>query len=179
MRRQRTNHLRGFTLIELLVVITLATIMSTIVAVSLASSHRAARAQDVAERIVTFDRLGREHARRFGKPNDLVFDLGLNTVTRAHGERGDADSTDATLNLPSGVRVVRIVTPTADTAVGRVAVPCSTRGRRPTYALLLTQNGGGTARWQLIVGLTGQSFEPRDESEVQDIFRAIRGDAGR
>jgi prepilin-type N-terminal cleavage/methylation domain-containing protein len=171
------RHPRAFTLVELMVAILLAAIMATVVAVSLAGSQRAARAEDVLGRIATFDRLAREHVRQFGRPNRLTFDLAQNTITRSPADAdADADEshdTASTLHLPSGVHLARVVTAMANQTAGQASIPCSPDGLRPTYAILLndTRNAG---RWQLTIGPTGQTLEVRDEREVQDIFRAIR-----
>jgi type II secretion system protein H len=97
------RHPRAFTLVELMVAILLAAIMATVVAVSLAGSQRAARAEDVLGRIATFDRLAREHARQFGRPNRLTFDLAQNTITRSAVDPNADESADtpATLTSPA------------------------------------------------------------------------------
>src|SRR5258706_10558348 len=106
MKRMRC----GFTLIEMLVVIALAALMATIVAVSLTGSYRSARVEDAAGRIATHDRLSREYARRFGMSGRLVFDLGRGTVTRAAGDEGGSVGEGGGMELPSGVRVERMIT---------------------------------------------------------------------
>jgi type II secretion system protein H len=171
-RRRRLGRLGAFTLIELMVVIALAALMATLVTVSLTGNLRAARAQDVAQSIATSDRLAREYARHFGRPVRLVFDLSQSTLPRAASDAGDS-SHNSILQLPSGVKIARLVTATTDTTAGQISIPCSGAGQTPSYALLLT-SGRGDRHWTITAGLTGQTTTASDENEVRDIFTALR-----
>jgi type II secretion system protein H len=177
MTRTRGN-LQGFTLIEMLVVIALAALMATVVIVSLAGSYRAARTEDVAGQVAMYDRLAREHARRFGLAGKLVFDLGRGTVTRAAAvEAGDGRaSAGAPLHLPAAVRLTRIMTAGGAASGGEVSIACSRSGQTPSYAICLT---GAKAEeyWIVTAGLTGKTLRVRDEREARDIFAAIAGNA--
>ncbi len=161
----------------MLVVIALAALLATVVIVSLAGSYRAARTEDVAGQIAMYDRLAREHARRFGLAGRLVFDLGRGTVTRAAVEGGDAPASDgAALHLPAAVRLTRIMTTGGAASSGEVSISCSRGGQTPSYALCLT---GAKAQeyWVITAGLTGKTLRARDEREARDIFAAIAGNA--
>jgi type II secretion system protein H len=176
MTRTRGN-LHGFTLIEMLVVIALAALMATVVIVSLAGSYRAARTEDVAGQIAMYDRLAREHARRFGLAGRLVFDLGRGTVTRAAVEGGDAPVLQrAALHLPSAVRLSRVVTAGGAASGGEVSIACSRSGQTPSYAICLT-GAKDEEYWVITAGLTGKTLRARDEREARDIFAAIAGNA--
>src|SRR5258706_763705 len=177
MTRIKREIRSGFTLIEMLVVIALAALLATVVIVSLAGSYRAARTEDVAGQIAMYDRLAREHARRFGLAGRLVFDLGRGTVTRAAVEGGDAPASDgAALHLPAAVRLTRIMTTGGAASSGEVSISCSRGGQTPSYALCLT---GAKAQeyWVITAGLTGKTLRARDEREARDIFAAIAGNA--
>jgi type II secretion system protein H len=166
----------GFTLIEMLVVIALAALMASIVAVSLAGSYRSARVEDAAGRIATYDRQAREYARRFGASGQLQFDLGRGTVRRAAIESESAVQAGAALQLPSGVRIGRVVTAQGTAAGGQISVPVSRDGQTTSYAVCLT-SAKGEEYWVVTAGLTGRTLKVRDEREAQDIFRAMSGEA--
>jgi type II secretory pathway pseudopilin PulG len=160
----------------MLVVIALAAILATAVAVSLAGTYRTARAEDVAGRIGIYDRLAREHARRFGRPSNLVFDLGRGTVTRT-GSGTFADPPEnraASLHLPSGFHMARMLTPAGSATSGEVSIPVSSSGQTRSYALLLTDPKGEQS-WIITAGLTGKTLAVRDEREVEAIFAALAG----
>jgi type II secretion system protein H len=176
MMQMKREIRRGFTLIEMLVVIALAALMATVVIVSLAGSYRAARTEDVAGQIAMYDRLAREHARRFGLAGRLVFDLGRGTVTRAAVE-GDAPASDsAALHLPAAVRLSRMMTAGGAASSGEVSIDCSRGGQTPSYAICLT-GAKDEEYWVITAGLTGKTSRARDEREARDIFAAIAGNA--
>jgi prepilin-type N-terminal cleavage/methylation domain-containing protein len=175
-RRKTSGGKPGFTLIEMLVVIALAALMASIVAVSLTGSYRSASVEDAAGRIATYDRQAREHARRFGIPGRLVFDLGRGTVTRAAIEGESMSETAGVLQLPTGVHIGRVVTAQGTAAGGQIAVPVSRDGQTASYAVCLTSMKG-QEYWIVTAGLTGRTLKVRDEREAQDIFRAMSGDA--
>ena len=166
----------GFTLIEMLVVIALAALMATIVAVSLTGSYRSARVEDAAGRIATHDRLSREYARRFGMSGRLVFDLGRGTVTRAAGDEGGSVGEGGGMELPSGVRLERMITAGGASASGQVSINISRDGQTSSYAVCLT-GVKGAEYWVVTAGLTGKTVRVRDEREAQNIFRTIAGEA--
>ena len=172
--RGRRRGAGAFTLIEMLVVLALGAVMATIVVVGLGGSYRAARLEDVAGRVANYDRLTREYARRFGRAEQLVFDLGAGTIGRGPADDGETSDPreNGVLHLPAGM-IVRVVT-AAEGAVsgGRAAVNCSTDGQTPTYAVCL-KGVKGDEYWMLTVGLTGQTLRMKDEREVQDIFRLL------
>jgi prepilin-type N-terminal cleavage/methylation domain-containing protein len=168
----------AFTLIEMLVVLALGAIMATIVTVSLTGSMRTARAEDAAGRIATYDRLAREHARRFGKAGSLVFDLDRATFTLVAAEE-DHDSRDnvaAALHLPSGIRIGCVVAANGSIRNGQASIQCSSDGQTPSYAVDLT-DGRGEHYWMVVAGLTGKAIRVSNEQEIQDIFLAMRGGA--
>jgi hypothetical protein len=138
------------------------------VTVSLAGSFRSARARDVAESLAKSDRLARAYCLRFGQPVRLVFDLDRSTLTRAAAD----PALDSTLHLPAGVHIGRLVTATSDATSGVIAIPCSSAGQTPSYALLLTT--GKEQHWMITAGLTGQISTASDENEVHEIFAALR-----
>jgi prepilin-type N-terminal cleavage/methylation domain-containing protein len=131
---------RAFTLIEMMVVLVLAAVLTTAVAVALTSPARAAQARDAAERIESFDRLVREHARTAGMAQAIVFDLNRGTVRRAEAEAQDGiREPGSVLQLPGQFRVERLLLPGGPVVSGEVRVPVSPRGQAPSYAILLTE----------------------------------------
>ena len=155
----------AFTLIETLAVIALLAVLTAAVTVSLSGATRAARVEDVAERLVAFDRTTRDVARRFARTPALRFELNRGTVRRTDGER---EPTPFALGGGAGVRVTRVVVGGETVGYGEVSVPFSERGQSPSYAVLLSGSSG--ERWVAFAGLTGQSFVVRDERDVQDIL---------
>jgi len=173
---RRSTEQPAFTLIEMLVVLALGAIMATIVTVSLAGSMRKARAEDAAGRIATYERLAREHARRFGRSGSLVFDLDRATVTAVDVE-ADHDSRDhvaAALHLPSGIRLGCVMTADGASRNGQASIHYSSDGQAPSYAVDL-MDCRGEHYWMVVAGLSGKTIRATNEQEVQDIFQAIRG----
>ena len=163
MRRRRA----AFTLIEMLAVIALLAILAAAATVSLAGAARAARLEDVAERVVAFDRATRDAAKQFGRTPALRFDLNRGTVHRIDGEREAAP-----LHLAGAARVTRLMMNGRDSASGEAFVRFSSLGQSPSYAVLLAGPGG--ERWVLFAGLTGQPLILHNEREVQNILSADR-----
>ena len=166
--------MRGFTLIEMLVVLALSAILAGVVTVSLAGTFHAARAQDVAGRIETYDRLAREYFRGFGRTGQLVFDLGRGTVTRVSSEAsaGTDPTTGGALHLPSGFHLAEVTTASRTSTSGEASVACSADGQTPSYAVELADDRG-SHYWMVVAGLTGRVAQARDDQEVQDIFATI------
>lgn len=165
---------RGFTLLEVLVVLTLTAVLTTAVALSLSSAARRAQAEDVAGRLAHFDRVTRARARRFGQPLALVFDLNRGTV-RATADAGEPDTAGdgPSLQLAAGYRVERVLLPGGAAVSGEVTVPVSARGQSPSYAVLLSAQGG--RRWFVVAGLTGQMTEASNAQEAEQLFAALGG----
>jgi prepilin-type N-terminal cleavage/methylation domain-containing protein len=166
---------RAFTLIEVIVVLVLTALLTTAVAVALTSPARAARARDAAERIDSFDRLVREHAKRAGAAQAIVFDLNRGTVRRGETESEDGiREPGSILQLPGQFRVERLLLPGGPVLSGEVRVPVSPRGQTPSYAVLLVERKQ-KPHWLVFAGLTGQMTEARDATEVEQLFAALGG----
>ena len=171
---------RAFTLIEALFVLALAAILTAAAAVPLVAASRAAAERDVAGRVTAFDRLGREYARRSERSAWLVFDLNAGTIRR-EAAGGEA----STLPLPDGHRIAALYVRRDDAAgpavSGVVAVPLSSRGQSPSYAVLLQGRGQSSpGQWVVLAGLTGRAVTVAasgNEGEVDQLFRALSGEA--
>ena len=154
---------------EMLVVLALTAVLTAAVSLSFRGAARAARADDAAGALASFDRTARDAARRFGRPLELRFDLGRGTVRRAGATAADR----VALRLPEGFRVAGLALPGggAVVATGEVRVPVSARGQTPSYAARIVGPGGGEL-WLVTAGLTGNTIRVRDASEIEHIFAA-------
>ena len=159
----------------MLVVLALVAVLTTAVSLSLRTTARAARVEDVLGRLAAFDRTAREAAVRVGEPLELRFDLDRGTVHRAGG--GEAP---APLRLPDAFRVAALALPGRTVTGGEVRVPVSVRGHTPSYAALLDGPGGGAGdgRWLVTAGLTGRTVVVINAGDINDIFAADAAAAG-
>ncbi len=155
----------------MLIVLALMAVLTATVSLSLRGTARAARVEDVAGRVASFDRTAREAARRFGEPLELRFDLSRGTVHRA-----GSGQEPAPLRLPEGFRVVGLVLPGGAVGTGEVRVPVSARGHTPSYAARV-EGANGEEIWLVAAGLTGRTLVVRDAAEVEHIFAADLADA--
>lgn len=166
-----TSRPRGFTLIEALAVIALMALLTAAAAVSLRGAARTARIEDVADAFAGFDRGTREFARRFDRTPALRFDLNRGTVSRT-----GADREPTPLVLAGDVRVTRVIAGGAVRISGEVALPFSSLGQSPSYAVQLAGPAG--ERWALFAGLTGQPMVLRNEQDALDILAPAASKAG-
>ena len=163
---------RAFSLAEVLVVLALAAVLTGTAALSLRGAARAARAEDVAGLLASFDRSAREAAWRLGAPLELRFDLGRGTVHRAGGD-GDES---LPLRLPEGFRVAELVLADGGAVTaGEVRLAVSARRQTPSYAVRV-EGAGGESIWLVAAGLSGRTVVLSDASDVEDIFATESAD---
>jgi len=162
---------RGFSLVELAVVILVLAIAAGAVTLRLGGPLRAARLRDLTDEIVAFDRLSRTYAREQDQAVRLEVDLACGRFRRtdAHGR----ETIGREVQLPGGWRIARLLVGREDLGAGAATIRYSRQGLTPTYALLL-EDPGGTGRWLLVAGLTGQVLEPNDEEEVRNTLAALQ-----
>jgi prepilin-type N-terminal cleavage/methylation domain-containing protein len=166
----------GFSLLEVLAVIVVLALLASVVAVSLASRWRQVRMQDLVERMITFDRQGRQMAVRFNQPMVLRFDLYEGTIRRLEAESG-REMEVSPLRLGGGWRLREVRIGTHRQEYGTVEVTVSSRGYSASHALLLT-GPQDERQWLLFPGLGGKAMTVDDEDQIEAIFEWLAGSAG-
>lgn len=160
-RRSRT----AFTLIELMAVLTIIGLLIAVAVVSLKDVCRAARIQYANEQLLAFDRRAREHSALHGQRATITIDLDKNTLaSRARDAHGRPVST--TLRLGGAARIDRVRLGRRTIDYGRATINVSDRGTTLTYAVRL-RGGAGSAHWFLFAGLTGQTTQFDNDTEIQ------------
>jgi type II secretory pathway pseudopilin PulG len=145
-------------LLELLLVLLLLAILSTLAAVSLASSLRSASLRNVIDQIIFADAQSRTLAKHLARPVRLTIHPDTGTIIRI-------DSTGPTTlaTLPSYIRIDQFL------VAGDSQISISTRAESPTYAIHL-RAPRTKPTWLLISGPTGIPLETQNDSEIHDIF---------
>ena len=169
----------GFTLIELTACLVLLGLLTGLAAISLRGLGQAAGRQDVIERLILWDRLAREQARRLDHPVQLSFEIQGQTIQRAVSTSADALPERAgRWTLPPGHRLHNVRVEGSDESFGEdVAVVMSRRGHSPTYAIQIVSGeggGGGEGGWLVIAGLSGQAITVETREQVDAIFEALQ-----
>lgn len=165
---------KAFTLIELLAVLAIVALLTSGVTLSLKGTLRDAHAEDAASRLVAFDALAREDARRFNRPSEMRIDLRAGRLWRTGVSRSGGDGADGTaLELPAGVVIEEVVTARGRSRAGDdLTIACSAHGHTASYALLL-RGPGERRRWVMFAGMTGQSNVIDHDRDVHEIFAAL------
>jgi prepilin-type N-terminal cleavage/methylation domain-containing protein len=160
----------GFTLIELSAVLIIMALLAAAVTISFRGKESRLRMQDVASRWRQFEEETREHARRFGRPAQMVVDLSNGKITRIDVQSQEAQTTP--LELPTGFAFAEFRLGTRTVRSGEFVIPCSSQGRTPTYAVLLA-GPRGQKKWWLATGLTGDIISPESQEELETTFTQL------
>ena len=160
---------RSFTLIELMIVILLTGLLAAAVSLSMAHATRSAQIEDVQEQIVFRDAMLRDYAKTFALPCTLSVQLDEGNIRSKTAQNDGLGPQQRAYQLPTGFRIIRVLSPVADARVGEVAIPCSAAGRTPTYALLV-EDPRRQREWVLIAGLSGQTQKVQGDSEIEKLF---------
>ena len=167
---------RGFSLIELTVVLLILALVSASVAVAVREPLHRVGLRGALDDLAEFDHLTRTYAREQDRPVVLVFDLDAGVIRRMD-ETGRTELGLA-LRLPADYRIVRLRAGEDDWRSGQTVLAVSALGLTPTYAVLVT-GPGPRAQWMALAGLSGQLLEPKNDAEVDNLFKArqMRPDA--
>ncbi|MDH3585266.1 MAG: prepilin-type N-terminal cleavage/methylation domain-containing protein, partial [Phycisphaerae bacterium] len=157
---------RAFTMIELAVVVFLIGLLATGVGWTMAERHRSVLLEDVIHRIAHVDQTARAFAQRFNRPVALRFELGGPQI--AWVESGDQGQRVHGYALPSGFSVTVCRTREDRPTSGVFEIPISGSGYGISYAVRVS--GRSAHRWVLVAGMTGQSVQVDDESQVERTF---------
>ena len=165
---------KAFTLIELVAVLAIVALLTAGVSLSLRGALRDAHAEDAASRLVAFDALARQEARRLNRPSELHIDPHDGRVWRREVSASGGDhETGVALVLPPGVAIDEVFTARGRSrATETITIACSASGRTASYAILLS-GPGERRRWIMFAGLTGQSRLIEHDRNVQDIFGVL------
>ena len=101
----------------------------------------------------------------------LVFDLDAGLIRRMD-ETGRTEL-GVPLRLPADYRIVRLRTGEDDWRSGQTVLAVSALGLTPTCAVLVT-GPGPRAQWMALAGLSGQLLEPKNDAEVDNLFKALQ-----
>jgi prepilin-type N-terminal cleavage/methylation domain-containing protein len=161
----------AFTLIELMAVLAIMSMLVAVAAVSLKGVCRAARIQHAIEQFLAFDHRVREHATLHGTRGTITIDLDKNTVASMSR---DTSGRPVTIELPLGgaARIDHVRVGRRAIDYGRATITVTDRGATPTYAARLCGVDGST-RWLLFAGLTGQTTEFNNDTELDKLFAAF------
>jgi prepilin-type N-terminal cleavage/methylation domain-containing protein len=158
---------RGFTLIELAVVILILALVAAAAVLRFEGPLRRAQMSDVVDLVTAFDRLTRDFAREHDRPVWLVVEEIHHRLRRTGGK--DGSDLGVPLVLPPGYSVPQVWVRGQARTYLRAAIPCSRRGLTPTYGLLI-EGPAGRRQWLVLVGLSGQSIQVKDERDAQAIL---------
>lgn len=169
--RSNTPDSQGaFTLLELLVVMALTAILAGMAIVSFRGPYEAARLENVMAQVTMADRQIRDRSLRHARPGRIVIHLDAGTIS---GEQLDNEGEQAPpLRIDGGACFDQLLLGGHRINCGEAAVAVSSRGQTPTYAIRFKKPGGGH-RWLVFLGLTGQSIQLNDESEIEHLQRLL------
>ncbi len=160
----------GFTLLEMVVVMIIIAMLATAVFVSASGWFRTARIRDGVSQLAFIDRMTRQHAAQFDRQTALEFDLKKGTIMRINDNPSDRRT--HRFRLPGGLRLQQIKTAAEGVTSGQMAIPCSTQGHTPTYAVLLA-SPDQAQQWIVIAGLTGQVVTVDDEEDTEHLLAEL------
>jgi type II secretory pathway pseudopilin PulG len=162
---------RSFTLLELLVVITVLSLLSVMVVTRVTGVHNKAAFEQAVSLWEFDDQELRSYSRRHDRPTELRLELGSGDVVRKLSE--DDRSDGIRQSLGDRVVVARYLSSTRNTDSGRVNIAYSPQGTSDSFAVKLA-GPGGRAGWLLVAGVSGQVTPMERDTEVEDVFEALR-----
>ena len=168
----------GFTLLEIAVVVFIAALLAAVVSVAFARTLGEKRLENVVGALKEIDSEARRRARREGTPGVVRFDLGRGTITQEVVRTRDPPKE---YRLSRRLRIERLLVAGDDgrrSTHGVVAIPVSTNGQTPSYAVFLSGREEEDATVLLFAGLSGQVRVLDDRDEAEELFGAhLRRDA--
>lgn len=177
----------AFTMIEVLAVVALLGILAAATTWSLASDARRVSRDNVMDQLANADQVARVAARRSGQRCVLEFDLDTQTVRRVGFDQYDQRQAAHSLKLPADCRIAQVLladsrvrssgalrqTVAVQTDWGRVAIPVSSTGRSPTYAVQVKAGDEAEGQWLMCSGLTGQVSVVEHEADLDRLFALL------
>jgi len=160
----------GFSLLELIAVLAIVSLMCSVTVYCLSGPYQQARKQHVLERIAQLDEQLRTATRRFGHPGELAILFRDGAIETRHGSRG-TESTQRIV-LPADLTLDQVRTAVREENYGRIAIPFTTEGNSPTYALRI-KSRDRPPEWFLFAGTTGQVIHVKNERDINAIFRRL------
>jgi prepilin-type N-terminal cleavage/methylation domain-containing protein len=170
---------RGFTLIELTAVLVILALLSSVVGLSLASLGRQTLLQDAVSAVGDLDRSMRNECMDYNRTGELRFDPDAGQIV-LNIERDGEDVDVQAYQLPVGMQImwVRLAGNEGVNHAGQsIAVPCDHQGQTPTYAYAMksASSNDSVPVIKVVAGLSGQTQELTDESQVTDLFTELAG----
>ncbi len=150
----------AFTLIELIAVMVIVAVLAGLTTLTLRSHIDRARLASACRLLRACDRHVRFDAAARQQPLVLELHSTRSMLRLPDGRR---------CSLGRGVRVDRLWTPHVASNRGTLRVVMSPTGQSDTYAVRL-RCGKLSARWIMVLGTSGQSFELRDEGVVRELI---------
>jgi type II secretory pathway pseudopilin PulG len=157
--------------LELLVVIAVLSLLSVMVVTRVTGVHNKAAFEQAVSLWQFDDAELRSYARRHDRPAELRLELASGDLVRKFSR--DDRSDGVRQSLGDRVVVARYVSSTRDTESGRVSVNYSPQGTSESFAVKLA-GPGGRAGWLLVAGISGQVTALERDTEVEDVFAALR-----
>ena len=139
-------------------------LIAAAVSLSLHGPSRSARMDTVLEQVKHFDRVIREHARRFDEPVQILFELDTGTIRAV--DAVNQRPRGMSFTLPADFKLEQVRTHQEQTSRGQAAVPCSSHGLTPSYAIAFGDPDAAT-HWVLFSGLTGQMQRVDNDQQIQ------------
>jgi type II secretion system protein H len=164
----------GFTLVELTVVLLIMGIVAAAVTLKMSGPVSRVKLQDVVKQVKQFDTLTRSYTRQQGKAVRVNVDLSENRISRLDDE---GEPLGRPLQLPSNFKIEKCLIASQQDASDMALLKYNSQGMTHSYAIKLADKL--QSKWIIIIGLTGQVVELKNEQEVQEILESLsRDDAG-
>jgi type II secretion system protein H len=169
MSKSRTSS-GGFTLVELVAVLTIVAIFAGAASLSLRGPRQAARLESAVERLTMVDRQLREHARHYGRSEQLT--ICPNTGRIAAVAHDGRKTPIAPFQLDGRV-IEQVAIGERRSDCDEVTIDYTGQGRSATFAVRL-RGPEGKSHWLLFAGATGQMVRIEDEKTVEELLSLAR-----
>jgi prepilin-type N-terminal cleavage/methylation domain-containing protein len=162
--------LTGFTLLEISLVLVIAGLLATTVVVFAANRHRRIDQEAWLSQFKHWEDQTRARARRSHRACQLV--VQTETGSCRFVDEKTQEPVDGGLELPATLALHAIRLQGQTEKKGQIAIPYSSSGYSPTYALQLIDQKATT--WLIVAGLTGQVIQTDSPGAVDAIMAPLQ-----
>ena len=155
----------GLTLIELLAVVSILGILTAATAWNLQPRLETARMSNLLDKIAELDHRARDLAERSGQTVTLNVHVKDGEIRIANDDAPLASH----VRLPRGFQISQLRIGKKTKRFGRSQILISRHGQSVTYGLLL-ESPTQVHRWLIVVGMSGQVLERKDDRHVDAIL---------